>query len=688
MQDWKKYLKFVVITAGFAILLLIAFFKVFNMSMISDADFKTYKQGLSYLQAKDYQNAYFNFANVSKTSALYEIALLRQALCADELQDSETAVKKYHTFIEHYPDSIFIQKVYYSLGQNYFKEKDYKKAEKTFAAIRKNFPDNEYKTASNYYLGEITKEKNPERAKVFFIEYLKDAPQGRFAVDCAKGLMSLNKIANEKDKDKDKDKEKKEPAEREVLFTPYDNSIVGKTLFYNREYSGALEFFQRADIKKVWNYIYLINLYKYDTAKAWKAFENGYSLYSNSIETEELYTALEKFAQNYPNGEKSGWYKLLELSRKYHSKGEDYILYRLAKLEEDSVKSILYKDIYMKYPKGDYASDAVSNLFWINYKKGDYSSAYRIGMVHLRDYPNTTASPRVMFWMGKLADKTGRKNEARGFYQRVLDLYPDDYYAYRADKKLSFYHGNDWQTKSSHRLPEHDINIRFPVNHTKLSDDNISLVNIILKTGDYELLSEVEKDNKFVQSWLNYKEGKFATSAILARDALKEEENKPEFTDSVYQLAYQLHFQDLINDYTNKYDLDAFLIAALIREESYFNVQAGSTAGARGLMQLMPSTASYIASKSGIPFSSSKLYDPETNIELGCAYFRHIQKLLNDNDMLAVASYNGGPNAVRSWKNSLDYNNFDEFVESIPYSETRDYVKKVFRTYWIYTNMY
>lgn len=105
-------------------------------------------------------------------------------------------------------------------------------------------------------------------------------------------------------------------------------------------------------------------------------------------------------------------------------------------------------------------------------------------------------------------------------------------------------------------------------------------------------------------------------------------------------------------------------------------------------MQLMPSTASYIASKSGIPFSSSKLYDPETNIELGCAYFRHIQKLLNDNDMLAVASYNGGPNAVRSWKNSLDYNNFDEFVESIPYSETRDYVKKVFRTYWIYTNMY
>ena len=61
---------------------------------------------------------------------------------------------------------------------------------------------------------------------------------------------------------------------------------------------------------------------------------------------------------------------------------------------------------------------------------------------------------------------------------------------------------------------------------------------------------------------------------------------------------------------------------------------------------------------------------------------------MNNNDLLAVASYNGGPNAVKSWKNDLNYNNMDEFIENIPYEETKNYVKKVYRTYWIYMNMY
>ena len=103
MQDWKKILKFIFITAAFAILILIAFSNVYNMSVISDKDFITYHQGLEYLEKQDYENAYFNFSNVSKTSALYEIALLRQAHCADELKDTETAIKKYHFFIERFP---------------------------------------------------------------------------------------------------------------------------------------------------------------------------------------------------------------------------------------------------------------------------------------------------------------------------------------------------------------------------------------------------------------------------------------------------------------------------------------------------------------------------------------------------------------------------------------------------------
>ena len=82
------------------------------------------------------------------------------------------------------------------------------------------------------------------------------------------------------------------------------------------------------------------------------------------------------------------------------------------------------------------------------------------------------------------------------------------------------------------------------------------------------------------------------------------------------------------------------------------------------------------------------MYNPTLNIELGCAYLDYAKERLHEDDLLAVASYNGGPNAVLSWKDTLNYRNFDEFIENIPYPETRDYVKKVYRSYWVYLNVY
>ena len=188
---------------------------------------------------------------------------------------------------------------------------------------------------------------------------------------------------------------------------------------------------------------------------------------------------------------------------------------------------------------------------------------------------------------------------------------------------------------------------------------------------------------------VNDKEGEYGTSAILARDFIDDLAEKPDFEDSIYKLAYQLHYQDIINVKAREYHLDPYLVTSIIREESYFNTQAGSSAGATGLMQLMPATASYIAGKNNIRYTGkSSLLDPKVNIELGSAYLDYAKTKLYENDLLAVASYNGGPNAVRSWKNNMNYKNFDEFIENIPYPETRDYIKKVFRSYWVYLNVY
>lgn len=667
MKNFKRNLKFSLITVAFATLIIIAFCKVFSMSSVSDKDFRTYKNGVEFFQKKDYENAYFNFSNVSRNSKLYEIALLREANCADELKDIETAVKKYHLFIERFPDSMFAPKAYYSLGQNYYRKNEHRKAEKIFNTLKKNSRDEEYAIAANYYLGLINKKKNPQKAKTFFVAYMKGAPKGRFSLNCINEIIALD-----------------------TDLSTYENKIIGQTYFLNSYYKNALPYLNKADMRTNWHYLFKIYQHGGDTQKANEIFENGYKNYSAGIDEKELLETLEYYALTRGTDEKTGWYKLLELAKQNHSKGEDFIMYRLSKLVEAPLKEFFYKEIVKKCPEGNFASDALSNLFWLEFQNRNYIEAASVGRIHIKNYPDTIAAPRIHFWMGRIAEIQGRKNEAKGFYHRILEKYPDNYYAYRANKKLSLISGSSpWKTRSYRHLPSHTGNIPFPLNHTTLSDENIALINLILKLDDYELLNEVEKENKFVQSWLNYKEGRYSHSAILARDALAQMPQKPEFSDSVYKLAYQLHYQDAINKYAEKFNLDSYLVTALIREESYFNPSAKSSVGALGLMQIMPSTASYIASKENVPYYDTEaLLTPEPNLNLGCAYLRYTKNQLNDNDLLAVASYNGGPNAVKNWTNKLNYNNLDEFIENIPYDETRNYVKKVYRTYWVYLNMY
>ena len=676
--DWKQKLKFILITTAFAILILIVLANVVKMTQVSEKDFKTYRQGLEYFNKKDFENAYFNFSNVSKTSAIYEIALLRQAMSADELNDSQTAEKKYRIFIEKYPESIFIQKAYYSLAQNCFREKDYNKAEKAFNDIRKNFKDSEYKTASGYYLGMIYTEKAKEskdekdildkkqKARNFFEEYLKEAPNGRLSLNCIEALNAL-----------------------QIPMTQKDYYLTGRAYFKNGMLKQAYDSFNNSYMSDSWGYLSLIYKKLGNYKKSREIFEYNYPKYSTNQDEDLLQTVIENYVLIYPDGVKAGWYNAQAIASSSKAKGEDFILYRLSKIENEQIKNEIYEKIYTKYPSGKFASDALSNLFWNAYKNHQNKRAFILGQTHIKNYPNTLSAPFVMFWTAKLCDKTGSKNEAKGLYQKLIDKYPDDYYAYRASKHLNTSQNTNWDTKYSHRLPEKKQIIAFPFNHTNISEDNAKLINTILKLNDYKLLGEIDRENKAVQSWINYKEGKYSTSALLARKALEEAETKPAFSDSLYKLAYQLHYQEIINDNAKEFILDSFLVTALIREESYFNPDAKSAAGARGLMQLMPSTASYIASKNNISYSGqNSLFNPETNIKLGCAYLDYAKTKLHENDMLAVASYNGGPNAVRSWKDNLTYKNFDEFIENIPYPETKDYVKKVYRSYWVYLNVY
>jgi soluble lytic murein transglycosylase len=157
-----------------------------------------------------------------------------------------------------------------------------------------------------------------------------------------------------------------------------------------------------------------------------------------------------------------------------------------------------------------------------------------------------------------------------------------------------------------------------------------------------------------------------------------------------YALRYPVPFEEVFREYARSQGLDEAWVFGLVRQESRFIVNAKSSAGARGLMQLMPATAKYVAKKLGLPYTKDKLTSDTTfNISLGRAY---LSELLNDHGgsyVLAIAAYNAGPRRVSEWTARFrDPRRQDvdviDWVELIPISETRNYVQRVLENTQVY----
>lgn len=156
------------------------------------------------------------------------------------------------------------------------------------------------------------------------------------------------------------------------------------------------------------------------------------------------------------------------------------------------------------------------------------------------------------------------------------------------------------------------------------------------------------------------------------------------------RLAYPKPYSFYVNRYATRYDIPVNLVYAVMRQESFYNPSSFSSANAIGLMQIIPSTGYYIADKVGhYGFNASMLYSKKINIKFGSYYLKTLLDRFDNKKYLAIASYNAGPDAVDYWKGSLfKRDNMLLFIEFIPFAQTRNYVKKVLRNYYLYNAIY
>lgn len=159
---------------------------------------------------------------------------------------------------------------------------------------------------------------------------------------------------------------------------------------------------------------------------------------------------------------------------------------------------------------------------------------------------------------------------------------------------------------------------------------------------------------------------------------------------SVYQkIIYPYPHQTLIEKYATLYGVDPLLVISVMREESKFLPQSESHKGAKGLMQLMPSTAQAIAKSLGDKdYNEQDLVIPEKNIQYGTWYLASLKKEFDNNPTLVIAAYNGGRGRVKEWIKNNQLNLAQLRYQDIPFEETRQYVERVLKSYQIYSKLY
>lgn len=155
------------------------------------------------------------------------------------------------------------------------------------------------------------------------------------------------------------------------------------------------------------------------------------------------------------------------------------------------------------------------------------------------------------------------------------------------------------------------------------------------------------------------------------------------------RLFYPIPHFEIVKEESEKFDIDPYLVMAVMRVESKFNEKAQSSRGALGLMQIMPDTAKWIAQEIKVEdYDEDMLREPRTNITFGVWYMNHLIKQFNGNTVAALAAYNGGQTNVRKWINTGVWSGKYEDQGNIPFTETRNYLYKVVTDYKIYKKLY
>ena len=340
----------------------------------------------------------------------------------------------------------------------------------------------------------------------------------------------------------------------------------------------------------------------------------------------------------------------------------------------------LLKRILSDHPDSSFKQSATWQIAWESFQAGDMKTAAE----YLKPLAESDAfREKALYWYAHALSATGDTAGAQRAVASLLAEFPFGFYAQSYRKKVKL-------EADDITFPAGSVCEILPI------PNGFDRVKALISLGLYD---EARKELSLAS---RKSAGKTSSLQGLARLYLEMEDyngaykllrnERPQRFDknTIYQwgISYPLVYRDQVTKLAAQHNVPENLVYAVIRAESSFLPTALSPAGAVGLMQLMPSTASIIANGGKAKLATNGLTNPSTNIRIGIQHLRDLLTLYSGNVVLAVAAYNAGSGNVNRWRKAFGELRNDEFVESIPYPETREYVKKVLVSSEIYNRLY
>ena len=369
-----------------------------------------------------------------------------------------------------------------------------------------------------------------------------------------------------------------------------------------------------------------------------------------------------------------------------------------------------YVDLSTRFPKScesphsgpcsNYSPSVHWRAAWLNYRLGNYAEAARMMDDQLRQYPGGQEIPATLYWRARLyADQDHDPAMAAKYYRTLSRVYLHYYYADLARQRLvqMGLSVSDQPTGSA------ELDALQPEEVPELSDDvpdqdpHLVKARLLANAGLNEYISPEIQAADGSDEWGSFAEAQIYASYGETWRAMRFMKRAVPFYTSApidalplayWRILFPETYWPIIKQASAQNGLDPYMVASLIRQESEFNPNAISYANAWGLMQLLPSVGRSLARQEGIRhFETRDLLDPATNIRLGCLYLRQTLDQFGGRPEYAFAAYNAGDNRVLDWQAAGQFHDMDEFVESIPFTQTRDYVQAILRNEGIYRDL-